>query len=107
MAAAIRVRDNIDYRVGSTINLLCKQKYFFIKIEIFSNIFTDAASGSSPDHAVGHYHIPIAYTFEMRGNGHYGNHGFVLPAQFIIPNSLEVFDGFIAMVREARARGYL
>jgi hypothetical protein len=43
----------------------------------------------------------------MRGNGVYGNHGFVLPAQFIIPNSLEVFDGFIAMVREARALGYL
>lgn len=43
----------------------------------------------------------------MRGNGAYGNHGFVLPANLIIANSLEVFDGFIAMVRESRARGYL
>lgn len=43
----------------------------------------------------------------MRGNGVYGNHGFVLPASLIIPNSLEVFDGVIAMVREARALGYL
>lgn len=56
---------------------------------------------------MGHWGIPISYTFEMRGNGVYGNYGFVLPASFIIPNSLEVFDGFIAMVREARTLGYL
>lgn len=32
-----------------------------------------------------------------------GQYGFILPANQIIPNSLEVLDGLIAMVAEARA----
>lgn len=31
-----------------------------------------------------------------------GRHGFILPAEQIIPNSLEVLDGLIALVKKAR-----
>lgn len=36
-----------------------------------------------------------------------GNYGFVLPAEQIIPNGLEILDGLIAMVAESRLRGLL
>lgn len=36
-----------------------------------------------------------------------GKHGFILPADQIIPNSLEVLDSLQGMVEEARALGYL
>jgi hypothetical protein len=41
----------------------------------------------------------------MRGNGPYGNYGFVLPATQILPNAEEVLDGVVAMIREARRFG--
>lgn len=68
---------------------------------------TDAATGTTPDQAYGAHNISISYTLEMRGNGVYGNHGFVLPPSHIIPNALEVFDGLKAMIKEARVQGYL
>lgn len=67
----------------------------------------DATSGTSVDHAYGQYRIPIGYTYEMRGNGVYGNHGFVLPPQWIIPNCQEVMASLVAMVASARTYGYL
>lgn len=42
---------------------------------------------------------------EMRGNGDYGNFGFMLPPRFIKPNVEEVFAGFIALIHEARDFG--
>lgn len=42
---------------------------------------------------------------EMRGNGPYGNFGFVLPPEHILPNSREVLKGFIALIRDARRFG--
>lgn len=36
-----------------------------------------------------------------------GHRGFILPSDQIIPNSLEVFDGIKAMVKEAKALNYL
>lgn len=36
-----------------------------------------------------------------------GRHGFVLPANQILPNSLEVLDGVKAMLKEAKLRSYL
>lgn len=66
---------------------------------------SDASTGTSRDHTHGHYGIPISFTVEMRGNGPYGNYGFVLPAQFIIPNAEEVWQGLIAMVKKAREFG--
>lgn len=69
--------------------------------------FTDAASGTSPDHAYGAHNIPLSYTIEMRGNGPYGNFGFVLPPQFIDINSREIFAGLRGMIEEAKRLGYL
>lgn len=36
-----------------------------------------------------------------------GTYGFVLPADQIIPNSLEILDGILALVDEARTLGQL
>lgn len=70
---------------------------------------TDATSGSSRDHAYGKHNIPVSYTIEQRGNGGaiYGNHGFFLPPQYIIPNCLEIVAGLKAMVGAAREHGLL
>lgn len=62
----------------------------------------DATTGTSRDHSHGAHHVPISFTVEMRGNGAYGNYGFVLPADHILPNAEEVFDGIIAMIHKAR-----
>lgn len=67
----------------------------------------DAASGITIDHAYGEHGIPITYTYEMRGNGAYGNYGFFLPPEFIIPNAVEVVNSLIGMVMQARELGYL
>jgi len=48
--------------------------------------------------------MKIIYT-EMRGNGDYGNFGFMLPPRFIKPNVEEVLAGFIALIHEARKFG--
>lgn len=70
-------------------------------------MFSDAASGVSVDHAYGHHRIPIGYTYEMRGNGPYGNFGFVLPPQWIIPNGQEVMVSLVALVSKSRERNLL
>lgn len=48
----------------------------------------------------------LTYAFEFRDdrNGHYG---FLLPADQIVPNALESFDGIKAMIAEARLLKYL
>lgn len=38
----------------------------------------------------------------MRGNGFYGNYGFFLPAEFIIPNAEEALASMIGLVVKAR-----
>lgn len=43
----------------------------------------------------------------MRGNGDYGNYGFFLPPEFILPNAREVFQAFIGLVQKAREFGLL
>lgn len=68
---------------------------------------TDTASGISVDHAVAHHGIPIGYTFEMRGNGAYGNYGFFLPPEFIIPNAEEITSALVGLVQRARDYNYL
>lgn len=89
----------------------------------------DLASGNSIDWAYDKLNVPLAYTFEFRDQGicytfkfehlrfiryqtlyriiTLGRHGFLLPADQIIPNSLEVIDGLFAMVKEAKALNYL
>lgn len=70
-------------------------------------MFTDAASGISVDHAYGAHGIPITFTYEMRGNGDYGNFGFFLPPVFIIPNAEEVLASLVGMVQKSREHNYL
>lgn len=41
----------------------------------------------------------------MRGNGDYGNYGFFLPPEHIIPNAEEVLESFIGLVEKAREFG--
>ncbi|CAG9808221.1 unnamed protein product [Chironomus riparius] len=70
-----------------------------------SNQVLYASTGTSRDHTHGAHEIPISFTVEMRGNGDYGNFGFMLPARFIKPNVEEVLAGFIALIHEARNYG--
>jgi carboxypeptidase A len=86
---ALRAVDGINYAVGS------------------SNVVLYAATGTTPDHAYGAHGIPLSYTIEMRGNGVYGNYGFVLPPNLIRPNAIEVVAGLKAMINEAKRLGYL
>jgi len=85
-AEAIRVRYGTEYTVGSTAETL----YF--------------NSGSSRDWLKGVHNINASYTIEFRDTG---NYGFVLPPEQILPNSLEMFDGVKAIIRECRSLGYL
>ncbi|XP_023247794.1 zinc carboxypeptidase-like [Copidosoma floridanum] len=61
------------------------------------------ASGSSIDYAKGALKIPLAFTYEFRDKG---RHGFLLPADQIVPNSEEVLDSLVAMFNEAKKIGY-
>lgn len=58
----------------------------------------DATSGASMDWAY-QQNITLSYTFELRDTG---KHGFVLPADQIVPTARELLDGFIEFVKAAR-----
>lgn len=94
-------------------------------IVIFSS---DRASGTSTDWVFAKQNVNLTYTFEFRDTGKndhlsqlininynillfsywwIGHYGSLLPAFKIIPNSLEVIDGLVAMVKEAKALQYL
>lgn len=66
----------------------------------------DFNSGSSRDWVRGEHNIPLSYTIELRDHRD-GNYGFVLPADQILPNCIEIFAGLQAMVNEMRNLGYL
>lgn len=54
--------------------------------------------------------IEIYFQFVLFPYQHFffvGTYGFVLPADQILPNALEVLDGILALVDEARALGQL
>lgn len=84
--------------------------------------------GTSMDWVYGANNINLTYTFEFRDKGNYcqsnviefynkfrgsflwndlGQYGFVLPADQIIPNALEVLDGLKAIIKEANELNYL
>lgn len=69
----------------------------------FRTFFTDIASGTSVDWAFNEFNIPLGYTFEFEGLGY----GFVMPAQYILPNCYETRDALINMVAKARELGYM
>lgn len=74
------------------------------KMCFFSYLKLDVASGSSIDWVYEKVKVPLTYTYEFRDKGRYG---FILPADQIIPNSLEVIDSLVAMVASANGLGYL
>lgn len=76
-------------------NIVLTENYFY---------WTDEAAGSSIDWVYGRLNVSLTYTYEFRDKG---NYGFILPADQIIPNSLEVMDSLQGMVEEAKALGYL
>lgn len=60
-------------------------------------------SGTSFDWAKNAVNIPVAYLIELRDLGDYG---FLLPAEEIIPNNLEIMDALLEMDRATRDLRY-
>lgn len=71
------------------------------KIALFV-LLLDFASGSSCDWVYDTLKVPLTYAFEFRGP-----ETPFLPTNQIVPNALEVIDGIIAMIKEAKALKYL
>jgi len=80
---AIAARYNTQFTVGNIVDLLYP------------------ASGGSVDWAKGVHDTSLVLAFELRDTGRYG---FILPADQIIPSSLEFLDGLHALVQELRDR---
>ncbi|XP_059616969.1 zinc carboxypeptidase-like [Phlebotomus argentipes] len=79
--------------------------------ELFGTVYTVQSSwdlyvstGTSVDWAYGDAGIKIGYTYEFRDRGTYG---FILPAEQIIPNAIEVLESMIAMLDECERLGYM
>lgn len=70
---------------------------------VYETIYPSA--GSSHDWAYTELKIPISYTFELRGPSN-STDMFILPADQIEPVGWETLDGFIALLKEAKNRGY-
>ncbi|XP_055627088.1 zinc carboxypeptidase-like [Toxorhynchites rutilus septentrionalis] len=59
------------------------------------------ASGGSIDWVKGVHRTPLVYVYELRDTG---RHGFVLPADQIIPNSEETLDSILVILEEGQKR---
>lgn len=77
----------------------CRDEFYLIELHSI-----DLASGNSVDWVYDHLNVPLAYTFELRGPF---PDGIIVPNDQIIPNALEVIDGIVAMIKEAKALNYL
>ncbi|GBP92799.1 Zinc carboxypeptidase A 1 [Eumeta japonica] len=62
------------------------------------------ATGTSIDWVKEKLHVPLVYCYELRDRGQYGH---LLPPEQILPTSEEVMDSLVAIIREARAIGYM
>ncbi|XP_038206917.1 zinc carboxypeptidase-like [Zerene cesonia] len=60
-------------------------------------------SGTSFDWVKLETNVPVSYLIELRDLGEYG---FLLPAEQIIPNNLEIMDALVEMDRVTRLMGY-
>ncbi|XP_031627789.1 zinc carboxypeptidase isoform X2 [Contarinia nasturtii] len=69
---------------------------------VYETIYPSAGSSHDFAHSVG---IPITYTFELRGPPN-STDWFILPAAQIEPVGWEILDGLVALLKEAKARGY-
>lgn len=70
---------------------------------VYETIYPSA--GSSHDWAYTKLNTPISFTFELRGPPN-STDMFILPAAQIEPTGWETLDGFVALLKEARTRGY-
>ena len=59
-------------------------------------VFSDIASGSSADWALGVAKIPYSYSVELRDTGRYG---FLLPRELILPTAEEIWAFHVAVAR--------
>ena len=66
---------------------------------IDSFFILDATSGGSDDWAYGALGVKYSYCVELRDKGY---HGFLLPADQILPTAVETFAGFKAMSKAMR-----
>lgn len=62
-------------------------------------------SGSSRDHAYGHFKTPLVFTYEMREGKDTGSI-FILPKEEIGENSREIFVSLLAMIEKGRELDY-
>lgn len=101
---AISKRFGTAFTVGPPAVILCKWpvaslKYIGIERKLHRNsIIADPTSGASQDWAY-EQNISLSYTFELRDKG---QHGFILPADQIVPTARELLDGFIELVKAGR-----
>lgn len=79
MAAAIRSAGGPSYTVGAAANTLYP------------------ASGGSDDWAKGSAKVKYSYTLELRDTG---RHGFVLPAQYIVPAAKDAYAALDVLAKE-------
>jgi len=86
-AEALAVRNGTIYQYGNGMQILYQ------------------TSGSSRDHAYGHFKTPLVFTYEMRP-GDESVSRFILPPEEIEPNSEEIFDSLIAMIQKSKELGY-
>jgi hypothetical protein len=62
--------------------------------------FADEATGGSMDWAKSKLDVPYTFEWELRDEGRYG---FLLPADQIVPTSLETLDSIITILRDVSA----
>lgn len=84
-AEALAVRYNTIYQYGNAMRTLY------------------VTSGSSRDHAYGHFKTPLVFTYEMREGP---QNIFILPPEDIRPNAEEIFDSVIAIITKSKELGY-
>lgn len=84
-AEALEARHGVVYKYGNAMQTLY------------------VTSGSSRDHAYGHFKTPLVFTYEMREGP---ENIFILPEDEIKPNSEEIFDSLVAMIKTAKTLDY-
>ncbi|XP_049878174.1 zinc carboxypeptidase-like [Pectinophora gossypiella] len=62
------------------------------------------ATGTSIDWVKESLRVPLVYCYELRDRG---TNGFLLPADQILPNHLEVMDSVIELIHQAKRFGYM
>uniref|UniRef100_A0A1B0CK34 Zinc carboxypeptidase A 1 n=1 Tax=Lutzomyia longipalpis TaxID=7200 RepID=A0A1B0CK34_LUTLO len=77
---------------------------FGTEYRVFNGHSLYIATGNSIDWTYGAAGINLSYAYEFRDDGTYG---FLLPADQIIPNSIEVMQSLIGMIDESERLGHL